>query len=92
MAYVEEEIPDEPITVPPDSLLYIVLEHQDRPNTNLPATATSIAMEGVTCIVQEEIPWDECSVEPPPPTSTTTRESHSPCFPMLEHLELIFEM
>jgi hypothetical protein len=92
MAYVEEEIPEEPITVFPDSLLYIVLDPQDWPNTSLPATATADAMEGATCIIQEEIPLADRPVEPPPPTSAMARDSHSPCFLALEHLELIFEM
>jgi hypothetical protein len=70
MAYVEEEIPAEPITILPDSLLYIVLDHHDRPDTSLPATATAKALEGTTCIVQEEILWEDHPVEPPLPTST----------------------
>jgi hypothetical protein len=92
MAYVEEEIPEEPITVPPDSLLYTVLDPQDWPNTSLPATATVEAMEGVTCIIQEEIPLVDRPVEPPLPTSAMARDSHSLCFLAPEHLELIFEM
>jgi hypothetical protein len=92
MAYVEEEIPEEPITVPPESLLYTVPDHQDRPNTSLPATTTVEAMEGATCIIQEEIPLVDRPVEPPPPTSAMARESHSLCFLAPEHLELIFEM
>jgi hypothetical protein len=32
MAFVEEEIPEEPIQVPPKSLLYTVLDAQDNPN------------------------------------------------------------
>jgi hypothetical protein len=51
MAYVEEEILEEPITVPLDSLLYTVPYHHDRPNTNIPATSTTISLEGETCIV-----------------------------------------
>jgi hypothetical protein len=92
MAYVEEEFPEEPITVPPDSLLYTVLDHHDRPNTSLPAIATTTTLEGTTCIVQEEIPWADRPVEPPPHTSAMARELHSPCFLAPEHLELIFEM
>jgi hypothetical protein len=29
MAYVEEEFPEEPITVPPYSLLYTISDHHD---------------------------------------------------------------
>jgi hypothetical protein len=57
MAYVEEEIPEEPIMVPPDSLLYTVPDSQDPPSTSHSASATTCAMEGVTCIIQEEICW-----------------------------------
>jgi hypothetical protein len=41
MAYVEEEIPEEPITVPTKSLLYTVLDH----------LSTATTLEGETCIV-----------------------------------------
>jgi hypothetical protein len=51
MAYVEEEFPEEPITVLLDSLLYTVLDPQDQPNTSLPSFSTECAMEGVTCII-----------------------------------------
>ena len=70
MAYVEEEIPKEPITVPPNSLLYIVSDPQDRPSTNHFASATTCAMEGVTCIIQEEILLVDSPIEPPPPSSS----------------------
>jgi hypothetical protein len=66
MAYVEEEFPEEQITVQPDSLLYTVPDHHDRPNTSLPTIPTTTALEGTTCIVQEEIPWVDRPVEPPP--------------------------
>jgi hypothetical protein len=80
MAYVEEEIPKEPIMVFPDSILYTVADLQDRSNTSLPTTATTKAMEGETCIIQEEIPLVDCLIETPLPTSTMARDSHSPCF------------
>jgi hypothetical protein len=92
MAYVEEEIPEEPILVPPDSLLYMVPDPQDRPNTSLTTMDTEATMEGATCIVQEEIPWMDRPTEPPLPTSDTGRDPSSPNFLTLEHLELIFEM
>jgi hypothetical protein len=92
MAYVEEEILKEPITVPPDSLLYTVPDLHDRPNTSLPAIDTTTALEGATCIVQEEIPWADRPTEPPFPTSDMDRDLSSPCFLAPEHLELIFEM
>jgi hypothetical protein len=53
MAYVEEEIPEEPIRVSLDSLLYTFLDPQDWPNTSLPAFSIECGMEGVTCIIQE---------------------------------------
>ena len=69
MAYVDEEIPEEQIMMFLDFLLYIVLDPQDQPNTNLLATPTADAMVGKTCIIQEKIPLADRPVEPPPPTS-----------------------
>jgi hypothetical protein len=46
MAIVEEEILEEPIMVPPDSLLYTVLDPHDPPSTSHSAPATTCAMEG----------------------------------------------
>jgi hypothetical protein len=93
MAYVEEEILEEPIMVPPDSLLYMVPDPHDRPNTSLTTMDTVAALEGATCIVQEEIPWTDRPTEPPLPTSDMDRDSSSPwTFWHREHLELIFEM
>jgi hypothetical protein len=54
MAYVEEEFPKEPIQVPPEFLLYMVLDSEDRPNTSTTTTDTMTTIEGTTCIVQEE--------------------------------------
>jgi hypothetical protein len=51
MAYVEEEILEEPNTVPPDSLLYTVSDPQHHPSTNHSAYATTYTMEGDTCII-----------------------------------------
>jgi di/tripeptidase len=65
MAYVEEEILEEPIQVPPDSLLYMVSDPQDRPSTNIATMDTETTMEGATCIVQEEIPQMDRPTEPP---------------------------
>ena len=51
MAFVEEEFPEEPIYVPPESLLYTVLDAQDIPITNIETKDTSTTLEGTTCIV-----------------------------------------
>jgi hypothetical protein len=80
MAYVEEEIPEEPILVPPDSLLYTVLDPQDRPNTSLTTMDTEATLEGDTCIVQEEIPWTDRPAEPPLPTLDTDETRAHPTF------------
>jgi hypothetical protein len=56
MAFVEEEFPEEPIQVPPESLLYTVLDAHIRPNTSVVVTGTTTTMDGATCIVQEEFP------------------------------------
>jgi len=45
MAYVEKEISKEPIQVPPDSLLYMVPDPQDRPDTNIAAMDIETTME-----------------------------------------------
>jgi hypothetical protein len=47
-------IPEEPIQVPPESLLYTVPDDYLRPNTSKVDTGTEETMEGATCIVQEE--------------------------------------
>jgi hypothetical protein len=49
MAFVEEEFPEEPIQVPLESLLYMVLNDYLHPSTRTEAT-----MDGATFIVQEE--------------------------------------
>jgi hypothetical protein len=54
MAFVEEEFLEEPIQVPPESLLYTVSDDYLRPNTSVVVTGTEAAMDGATCIVQEE--------------------------------------
>jgi hypothetical protein len=66
MAFVEEEFPEEPIQVPPESLLYTVPDAHDCPNTSVVATDAVVAMDGTTCIVQEELPTTNCSSHPPP--------------------------
>jgi hypothetical protein len=65
MAFVEEEIPEEPIQVPLESLLYTVPDAQDIPNTNIATMDLARAMEGATCIVQEELFTTDCSTGSP---------------------------
>jgi hypothetical protein len=52
MAFMEEEFPEEPIQIPPESPLYTVLDAHDSPNTNVVATDAVTAMDGATFIVQ----------------------------------------
>jgi hypothetical protein len=65
---------------------------QDRPNTNILAMDTEEAMEGATCIVQEEIPQMDCLVEPTFLNSDMRHDQSSPNPLNLEKLELIFKM
>jgi hypothetical protein len=58
MAYVEEVIPEEPIQVPPESLLFTVPDDLQFPSLNTMSTSTQDAMEGTTCIVEEEFPGE----------------------------------
>jgi len=51
MAYVEEEIQEEPIMILSDSLIYTTSDPQDQPSTSHSASATSCGIEGVTCII-----------------------------------------
>lgn len=51
MAYVEEEFLEQPIQVPPKSLLYTVLDDYLRPSTSKADSSTKEAMESATCIV-----------------------------------------
>jgi hypothetical protein len=64
MAFVEEEFSEEPIQVPPESLLYKVLDDYLRPNTSVVVTGTEATMDGATCIVQEEFPEEPIQVPP----------------------------
>jgi hypothetical protein len=61
MAYVEEEIPEEPIQVPPESLLFTVPDNWQPPNHIPTSTSASAiiqqaqeAREETTCIIEEE--------------------------------------
>jgi hypothetical protein len=51
MAYVEEEISEEPIQVPLESLLYMVPDAHDNPNTSITATNPVKSMEDTPFIV-----------------------------------------
>jgi hypothetical protein len=53
MAYVKEENLEEPIQVPPESL-FTILDDLQSPIHNPASTSVEVAMEGVTCIVEEE--------------------------------------
>jgi hypothetical protein len=54
MAYVEEEILEEPIQVPLESLLFIVSNDWQPPSHNPATTRAPSTMEGATCIIEEE--------------------------------------
>jgi hypothetical protein len=54
MAYVEEEFLEEPIQFPLKYLLFTVPDDLLFPSTNKASTCTQDAMEGTTCIVEEE--------------------------------------
>jgi hypothetical protein len=54
MAYFEEEILEEPIQVPPESLLFIVSNDWQPPSHNITRTRSPFSMEGATCIIEEE--------------------------------------
>jgi hypothetical protein len=63
MAYVEEEISEEPIQVPLESLLFIVTDNWHPPNHILVSKSASTivqkahkAREKATCIIEEEFP------------------------------------
>jgi hypothetical protein len=58
MAYVEEVILEEPIQVPPESLLFTVPDDLQFPSHNTMSTSAQAAMEGATCIVEEEFPGE----------------------------------
>jgi hypothetical protein len=92
MAFVEEEFPEEPIQVPPESLLYTVLDAQDSPNTSIATTDTTTALEGATCIVQEEIPMMDRPTEPPLLNPDADCNQSPPSLFSPEQLDLIFEM
>jgi len=49
------------VQVPPESLLYTVSNANIRPNTSVVVTGTTMTMDDVTCIVQEEFPTVEPS-------------------------------
>jgi hypothetical protein len=54
MAYIEEEILEEPIQVPPESLLFTVSDDWHPPSHNPASTRAPTTMEGATCIIEEE--------------------------------------
>jgi hypothetical protein len=58
MAYVEEEILEEPIQVPPESLLFTFLDDMQSPSHNPASTSAPTTMEGATCIIEEEFPGE----------------------------------
>ena len=58
MAYVEEEILEEPIQVPSESLLFTVPEALQFPNINTNRTNAQDSMEGATDIIEEEFSED----------------------------------
>jgi hypothetical protein len=99
MAYVEEEIPAVLVQIPPTSLLYTVLDPQYLPNTPGQSTlGTDSALELDTCIIEEEIPQEECNEEEIPPTSqpplvTTSEPEWIHTYHLSQdHLDLIFDM
>ena len=55
MAYVEEEISEEPIQVPSESLLFTAPEDLQFPNINTNSTNAQDSMEGTTDIIEEEL-------------------------------------
>jgi hypothetical protein len=52
MAFMEEEFLEEPIHIPPESLLYMVPYGYFLPITNVVVTGTKTTMDGATCMVQ----------------------------------------
>jgi hypothetical protein len=68
MDIVEKEILEEPIMVPPDSLLYTVLDPHDPPSTSHSGPTTACAKDGVTCIIQEDILVADFPIDPPLPS------------------------
>jgi hypothetical protein len=51
MAFVEEEFLEEPIQVPPKSLLYTISDNYLRSNTSVVVIGTEATMDGATCMV-----------------------------------------
>jgi hypothetical protein len=87
---IEEEILEEPIQFPPDSLLYTVPDTHDNHNTRIAAIDPTKSMEGFTFIVQEEIPMMNFMLEPPPLNLDANCDQILPSLFTLEKLELIF--
>jgi hypothetical protein len=92
MDFMEEEILEEPIQVPLESLLYMVPDAQDNPNTNIAAIDSVMAMEGATCIVQEELPMTDHLDGPPLLNPVVDCDQSQPSLFRPENLEIIFEM
>jgi hypothetical protein len=71
MAYVEEDIPEEPIQVPPESLLFTVPDNW-QPPSHIPASTSAStiiqqaqeAREETTCIIEEEFPEEFLHLDP----------------------------
>jgi hypothetical protein len=71
MAYVEEEIPEEPIQFPPESLLFTVPDNWQPPSQFPTSTSASgtihqaqEAREETTCIIEEEFPEEFLHLDP----------------------------
>jgi hypothetical protein len=86
MAFIEEEFPEEPIQVPPENLLYRVLDAHIHPNMSVVVTGTKAVMVGATCIIQEEFPI----VKPPPLNIVEDCDQSPPNIFSQEELEIIF--
>jgi hypothetical protein len=73
MAYVEEVILEEPIQVPSESLLFTVPDDLQLPSHHTMSISTQAAMEGATCIIEEEFPGEFLHLDSsvPPRTPTT---------------------
>jgi hypothetical protein len=92
MTFVEEEFLEEPIHVPPNSLLYMVLDAKDSPNTSIATNDTTTTLEGTTCIIQEEISMNDSSVDPPLLNPDANYNWSPPSLFNPKQLDFIFEM
>jgi hypothetical protein len=92
MAFVEEEIPTEPIIIPSASLLYIVPDPHDPPNTSHSFPVQWYLRLGNLHNSGRNLVGRPPNGDPPPPSTAPDRDSCSTCFLSPEHLELIFEM